>query len=279
MSRADGKAAELASAARRDRLRPIRELSAPECRALSGVVFDVDDTVTRAGTLEESAYSALFRLREAGLRLVAVTGRPLGFAELMARMWPIDLAVGENGAGSLRLTAAGLQADYYAGAAERAADWAALAVLRAELAAAAPWALLADDQWARRCDLAYDVAERVQLAAAQIDELRSRIEASGARCLISNVHAHALRGDYDKARGVVRACEQAFGEPFGAPERWLFIGDSGNDAAAFSWFPLSAGVANVREHLARLPLPPRFVSEADRGLGFAEIARTVLERR
>ena len=261
-----------------ERLRPLAELDEAACRALQGVVFDVDDTVTRAGTLEEEAYSAFFRLREAGLRLIAVTGRPLGFAELLARMWPIQLAVGENGAGHLRLTAAGVEAGLYADPAQCEADGARLWALRDELARSAPWAVPSDDSWARRCDLAYDVGERQQLSAARIDELRARIEAAGARCVVSSVHAHATFGEYDKARGVVRAAEQVFGAPF-EPERWLFVGDSGNDAAAFEFFPLSAGVANVREHLPRLPVPPRYVSTADRGRGFAEIARAVLERR
>ncbi|HKU37931.1 MAG TPA: HAD-IIB family hydrolase [Polyangiales bacterium] len=263
------------------RLRPIQDIEPAVCRALAGVVFDVDDTVTRAGILEETAYSALFRLREAGLRLIAVTGRPLGFAELMARMWPVDLAVGENGAGYLKLTPGGLEAGYYAGGAERAEHAARLGALRQQLAAAAPWAVPADDSWARRCDLAYDVGERQKLPLPRIEELRQRIEASGARCLISSVHAHAMLGHYDKASGVAQACEAALGLQLTAAERtrWLFVGDSGNDAAAFSAFPLSAGVANVREHLARLPVWPRYVSNADRGAGFAEIARVVTERR
>jgi hydroxymethylpyrimidine pyrophosphatase-like HAD family hydrolase len=126
--------------------------------------------------------------------------------------------------------------------------------------------------------VAWDVGERVQLPAAKVEALRELIEASGARCLVSSVHAHAHLGDYDKASGVRRACAAELAAPF-APERWLFIGDSGNDAAAFAYFPVSAGVWNVREHLARLPVPPRFVSDADRGRGFAEIAKHVLERR
>jgi HAD superfamily hydrolase (TIGR01484 family) len=283
MSRADGKltvpthAPALAS---EGRLRPIHELDAAACQALAGVVFDVDDTVTRAGTLEEEAYGAMFRLREAGLMLVAVTGRPLGFAELMARMWPIDLAVGENGAGYLRLTAAGLSAGYYASAEVRAQHWALLTKLRERVAVEAPWAQLTDDHWARRCDVAWDIGERVQLEAARIEALCGIIRSAGARCLVSSVHAHALLGEYDKAIGVARACEEALGERIeSARERWLFIGDSGNDAAAFEYFPLSAGVANVREHLARLPVPPRYVSAADRGRGFAEIARVVTEHR
>jgi haloacid dehalogenase-like hydrolase len=278
MSRPDGK---LTTSNPAERLRPISEIEASACQALAGVVFDVDDTVTRGGTLEESAYSALFRLREAGLLLVAVTGRPLGFAELMARMWPIDLAVGENGAGWLQLCASGLRAGYYADAATRETHAAVLAKLRTTLATEAPWAQPADDSWARRCDIAYDVGERLQLPAARIEALRALIEGAGARCLVSSVHAHALLGDYDKATGVVQACREALGQHLGpdARERWLFVGDSGNDAAAFSYFPLSAGVANVREHLARLPTPPRYVSEADRGRGFAEIARVLTERR
>jgi HAD superfamily hydrolase (TIGR01484 family) len=280
MSRADGKLTGPAPA-REGRLRPIRELDAAACQALAGVVFDVDDTVTRAGTLEEEAYSAMFRLREAGLTLIAVTGRPLGFAELMARMWPIDLAVGENGAGYLRLTAAGLRAGYYASPEVRAEHSAILAAVRERVAVEAPWAQLTDDHWARRCDVAWDIGERVQLEAARIEALCGIIEAAGARSLVSSVHAHALLGDYDKAIGVTRACEEALGKRVGPAERgrWLFIGDSGNDAAAFEYFPLSAGVANVREHVARLPVPPRYVSDADRGRGFAEIARVVMEHR
>jgi hypothetical protein len=59
----------------------------------------------------------------------------------------------------------------------------------------------------------------------------------------------------------------------------LFVGDSGNDAAAFAFFPVSAGVSNVRAHLHALPRPPRYVSEADRGRGFAEIVDYVLRAR
>ncbi|HET6338512.1 MAG TPA: HAD hydrolase family protein [Polyangiales bacterium] len=281
MSRPNGKQALPAAAevTETSRLRPIREFDPAACQALAGVVFDVDDTVTRGGTLEEAAFSAMFRLREAGLKLVAVTGRPLGFAELMARMWPIDLAVGENGAGHLRLTAAGVQAGFYASPEVRAQHAVTLARLRERVAAEAPWAKLTDDSWARRCDVAWDVGERVQLPAAQIEVLRGLIEASGASCLVSSVHAHAHLGGYDKATGVVRACKAELGANDFVPEHWLFIGDSGNDAAAFAYFPLSAGVANVREHLARLPVPPRYVSEADRGSGFAEIAKTLLEHR
>lgn len=261
-------------------MRPIRELEPGTAQALLGIVFDVDDTLTRHGRVEEEAYSALWELRAAGLLLMAVTGRPLGFAELMARMWPIDVAVGENGAGYVRVTERGLARGYYAPDDVRAAHAELLARVRERIARDAPFAQITDDSWARRCDVTWDVGERVQLTAAEVERLRQLIESEGARCVVSSVHAHAMTGVYDKAQGAIQAAREALGHDIAAaPERWLFVGDSGNDAAAFSYFPLSAGVANVAAYLTKLPLAPAYVSTADHGRGFAEIARTLLQLR
>jgi hydroxymethylpyrimidine pyrophosphatase-like HAD family hydrolase len=87
------------------------------------------------------------------------------------------------------------------------------------------------------------------------------------------VHAHAIPGPWDKAKGVARALQEVLGIDLDTElDRWVFVGDSGNDAAAFEVFPKSVGVANVRDHLDRLPTPPRYVTDSDRGLGFAELA-------
>lgn len=261
-------------------MQPIAELDPSCARDLLGVVFDVDDTLTRHGRIEDAAFQALWQLERAGLELIAVTGRPLGFAEIIARTWPVAAAVGENGAGFIRVTERGLQLGYYTSDAQRAEHEKLLAHVRTRVAAEHPFAQLADDNWARRCDIAWDVGERVKLSAAQVTGIRATIEGAGARCLVSSVHAHALAGEYDKATGAVLVAREALGlDLAGQPERWLFVGDSGNDAAAFAYFPVSAGVSNVREFLHALPRPPRFVSAADRGEGFAEIARHVLRQR
>jgi hydroxymethylpyrimidine pyrophosphatase-like HAD family hydrolase len=152
--------------------------------------------------------------------------------------------------------------------------------VRERVARELPFVQLADDCWARRCDIAWDVGERAHLSSDEIASLRTLIESAGARCLVSSVHAHALAGDYDKATGAILAAREALGcDLRREPGRWLFVGDSGNDAAAFAFFPLSAGVANVRAHLATLPVAPRYVSQADRGRGFAEIAARILLAR
>ncbi|MEN8376663.1 MAG: HAD-IIB family hydrolase [Gemmatimonadota bacterium] len=248
--------------------------------SIEGVVFDVDDTVTRAGRLEPEAFSAMWALAEAGLTLLCVTGRPLGWTDLFARLWPVALAVGENGAGWAWREGEGLREGYFQGPARREASVELLSRIRERAGEIFPDIPVAGDQRARRCDLAFDVGETHTVQPERIQGLVTLIETEGARSSVSSVHAHAVPGDWDKAVGAVRAARDALGLDLeDRRERWVFVGDSGNDAAAFAYFPHSVGVANVRNHLHRLPAPPRYVTAADRGRGFAEVARALLEAR
>jgi hypothetical protein len=82
-------------------MKPLSLLAPDAARALGGVIFDLDDTVLDHGALTEAAYGALFRLRETGLALIACTGRPAGWGEVIQRQWPIDATIVENGAVAL----------------------------------------------------------------------------------------------------------------------------------------------------------------------------------
>jgi hypothetical protein len=247
---------------------------------IRGVVFDIDDTVTRNGVLEADAYAAMHLLASAGFELVAVTGRPLGWTDVIARLWPVRVAVGENGAGWTWVDDAGTHEGYFCTEAERAEQATVLDTIRRKAAMAMPHVHTTNDHRHRRCDLAFDVGESVSLPRAEIDALVGLIEGLGARSSVSTVHAHAIPGPWDKAEGVARALGDALGIDLGSElERWVFVGDSGNDAAAFERFPKSVGVANVREHLDRLPTPPRYVTDGDRGRGFAELAAHLADRR
>lgn len=260
-------------------MEPVASISTSVCRNLLGVVFDVDDTLTAGGRIQREAFTALWRIREAGLISIAVTGRPLGFAELMARMWPITFAVGENGAGFVQV-GEHVRTEYWDDEATRAAQQIQLRTIRKSIERALPWVRISDDNWARRCDLAFDIGERVRATPEQVLALKTLIEDSGAHALVSSVHAHAQLGDHDKARGIARGMQTLLGIDLDAQrERFAFIGDSGNDAAAFAYFPVSIGVANVRHHLHSLPTPPAFISTLERGQGFAEIVDTLLSRR
>jgi len=238
-----------------------------------GVVFDIDDTVTRHGILEPGAYAAMHLLAGAGFELIAVTGRPLGWTDVIAHLWPVRVAVGENGAGWTWVDDTGTHEGYFCAEAERTEQVALLDAIRRQAAADMPQVQTTHDHRHRRCDLAFDVGESVSLPRGEIDALVALIERMGARSSVSTVHAHAVPGPWDKAKGVARALHEVLGIDLGAElERWVFVGDSCNDAAAFERFPKSVGVANVREHLDRLPVPPRYITDGDSGRGFAELA-------
>jgi HAD superfamily hydrolase (TIGR01484 family) len=248
--------------------------------AIRGVVFDIDDTVTRKGVLEPDAYAAMHRLSGAGFELVAVTGRPLGWTDVIARLWPVRVAVGENGAGWSWVDDAGLHEGYFCDEAERAEQALLLETIRRKVASSMPHVKTTNDHRHRRCDLAFDVGESASLPRSDIDALVRLIEGLGARSSVSTVHAHAVPGPWDKAAGVEHALRQVLGIDLSREiEHWVFVGDSGNDAAAFERFPTSVGVANVREHLDRLPVPPRYVTDGERGRGFAELAAHLADQR
>jgi hypothetical protein len=258
-------------------MRPIEEMPTEIARALEGVVVDLDDTLTRDGIVEAEAYAALHGLRGASLSIALVTGRPLGWTEVLAGIWPIDLAIGENGAGWHFREGRTVRSGYFhEDAEERARQNRVLDRVRARVQAELPDVRETSDASLRRCDLAFDVGESVRLSEARVSELVGVIERCGVRAIASSVHVHAIPGRWDKAEGAASAIERVLGVP---RERlrasWLFVGDSGNDAAAFAFFEHTAGVANVRDHLHRLARPPTWVARSDRGRGFAEIAAVI----
>lgn len=261
-----------------DALPPPSSMDAALARSLEGVVFDVDDTVTRDGRVEREAFDAMWRLADAGLALAVVTGRPLGWTDVLARHWPVQVAVGENGAGWTWRDGNGAREGYFETEAERARSRTVVTRVLERVAREMPDARVAGDQPARRCDAAFDVGETVHLGRARIEALVRVVEAEGARAVVSSVHVHVVAGGWDKGSGALRAIGEALGRP-PAPEKWLFVGDSGNDAAAFERFPYAAGVSNVRPWLDRLPRAPSWISLADRGRGFAEIATAVISKR
>jgi HAD superfamily hydrolase (TIGR01484 family) len=252
------------------------ELSSETALEIEGVVFDVDDTLTRHGVIEEEAYSALFRLRDAGLARIAVTGRPLGWIEPLVHLWPIDLGIGENGAGWLWRDGRVARESFFDGE----VDFALLERVRARVRTELPDIEEANDGRLRRRDVAFDIGETVRLSRNTIETLVRVIEECGARTFVSSVHVHAVVGTWDKAKGVIRAANEVLGVSEGRlKERFLFVGDSGNDAAAFAFFAQSAGVANVRAHLPQLTVPPRFVAQQEYGRGFAEIVDALIAKR
>jgi HAD superfamily hydrolase (TIGR01484 family) len=270
-------------------MRPLRELvpAAP----VRGLFCDIDDTLTDTGSAVPShrgrvvpaAYQALCDAADAGLRVVPVTGRPAGWAEALALTWPVDAVVAENGAMAVLVHRSPGQRPrterlWWDDEAVRQEQRARLARLQPEVLAAVPRTRVTDDSAIRYVDLAFDVGENVQCTREEIERITSIMRAHGAHVLVSTVHAHAFYGDHDKAKMAERVARLHLGESDAGAlrESYVFVGDSPNDQAGFTYFPLSVGVANVTHYLDRLSPPPTYVTSGEGGHGFAEVVRHLL---
>jgi HAD superfamily hydrolase (TIGR01484 family) len=261
-------------------VKPLAALDPHEARRLRGLLFDLDDTFLSHGLLSRAAYDALWSMHDAGLKLVAVTGRPTGWGEVLARQWPIAGCVVENGALYLSRQGAAVVRRDACDAAERQLRRARLDGLVAHVRQTVPEARLTDDASARQSDVTWDVGENETLPEDSVRRIMREIEAAGARWSRSSVHLHATFDVDDKASGAIRFCARELGEePGSAVVHFAFVGDSGNDASCFAAFRTTFGVANVRSSLARLSVPPRYAATRPMGEGFAEVAAQILDKR
>jgi HAD superfamily hydrolase (TIGR01484 family) len=256
-------------------MKPLAELDA---RGVSAVLLDIDDTLTTEGKLTAQAYAALEKLQRAGKRVIPVTGRPAGWCDHIARMWPVDAVVGENGAFYFWHADGKLHRRYFDDARARAAKRKALAEVTARILEAVPGCAIAADQAYRETDLAIDFCEDVPpLPLEAAERIATLMRQAGLTAKVSSIHVNGWFGDYDK----LSMTRQLFRERFGRDldngnDTIVFAGDSPNDAPMFGFFDRSVGVANVRRFGAALAQPPKFVTPSACGAGFAELAAHLL---
>jgi HAD superfamily hydrolase (TIGR01484 family) len=245
-----------------------------------GVFTDIDDTLTEHGRLDPAAFRALADLRSHGLRVVPVTGRPWGWADLIARQWPVDGVVAENGGLWCWVDEAGrMHTGWLQDAATRAANRARLDDAASRILERVPGTALASDQPFRALDLAIDWCEAVpRLDPQRVTAVVDAFRALGASCKVSSIHVNGWFGDFDKRVGCAAFVRDRWGEEL-APANWTFVGDSANDEPMFARHPDSFGVANVSDFLSTMRSRPRFVAAARGGAGFAEIASAILAAR
>ncbi|MBL9021161.1 MAG: HAD family phosphatase [Myxococcales bacterium] len=261
-------------------LRALSELSAEQARSVEWLAFDLDDTLLDHGRLGLEAFAALHALAAGGVRLVAATGRPSGFAEVVARQWPVTAAIAENGAVAWTRDETGrVRVSDDTSDELRVARRAELLAIAAEVRERFPEIDLADDNWARRTDVSLDIGEHRRVPPDTVEAARALASSLGARTFASSVHVHLTFDASDKATGFAALVRRLGFDAASIVPNAAFVGDSGNDAPAFAAFGLTFGVANVRTHLSKLPVPPMFVSPSEMGTGFAEIARRLLELR
>jgi len=262
---------------------PLSEFPIKERRAVRGVLCDIDDTLTTDGRLTAVAYAAMERLQRAGLAVVPITGRPAGWCDHIARLWPVAAVVGENGAFYFRYDQAArkMLRRYVHDATTRAAQREQLQRIGAGIVAEVPGAAIAADQLYRETDLAIDYCEDVTpLPRAAVDRITSLMRTRGLTAKVSSIHVNGWFGAYDKLAMTQRLMREEFSVDLDRTrEHYVFVGDSPNDAPMFAYFPHAVGVANIREFAGRLEHEPKYVTTAASGAGFCELAEFLLASR
>ena len=250
-------------------------------RHVRGVLTDIDDTLTTDGAITPDALAALEALRAAGLPVIAITGRPAGWSEPFARTWPLSAIVAENGAVALARQGGALRKWYFEpDAARRQANYARLQAVAARVLREVPLARLAQDSAGRETDIAIDHGEFTHLPPAAIEQAAALMRAEGLTATISSIHINGWIGGHDKLAGAHWIVQLLLGRRL-ADEmaHWVYVGDSTNDQRMFQHFPNSVGVANVARFAPHMEHLPRYVAQGERGAGFAQAARAVLQGR
>jgi HAD superfamily hydrolase (TIGR01484 family) len=261
-------------------MKPLDSMPVATRRAIRGVLTDIDETVSTHGRLTAEAYIALERLHRAGKLVIPITGRPAGWCDHIARFWPVDAVVGENGALYMRYdpVAHKLVRRFFDDEPTRLRHRERLAAIADRILAAVPGTALASDQRYREADVAIDFCEDVPpLDRAAIDRIVAMMEAEGMTAKVSSIHVNGWFGSYDKLTMTRHLLSEVFAIDVDAERAdFVFVGDSANDAPMYAFFPNAVGVANVRQFADRIATLPTYVTHAESGAGFAEVANFLL---
>jgi HAD superfamily hydrolase (TIGR01484 family) len=250
-----------------------------ERRQITGVFTDIDDTLTTDGAITPDALQALADLKAAGLSVIAITGRPVGWSEPFALAWPVDTIVAENGAVALLPDAQNhtLTKRYQQDAGTRAAHYKRLQSVAQHVLHEVPGTKLATDSAGRETDIAIDHSEFTHLSPEQIASVVTIMQREGLSASVSSIHINAWLGPHNKWQGARWIARELLGRTLEDElAHWVFVGDSSNDQLMFEHFTHSVGVANIHRFEAALNTKPRYITQSERGAGFAEVARSLL---
>lgn len=259
----------------------LKNLSPEKKHKIKCLFADIDDTITTEGRLSALAYSAMERWQDAGNLMIPITGRPAGWCDHIARMWPVDAVVGENGAFYFYhdKKKGRLQQRFLFDAATRIQNRKKMGAIRDRILQQVPGTAIASDQNYREADLAIDFCEDVPpLDKNDVDKIVEIMEAGGMTAKISSIHVNGWFGDYDKLTMTKLLLKEQYGIDLDlSKDQYAFAGDSPNDSPMFGYFPVSVGVRNVEDLIDRVEFKPTYITRKRAGEGFAELVDFLLE--
>lgn len=263
-------------------MQPLAGWPAAARAGIAGVLTDIDDTLTTNHAVTPDVLQALDALRAAGVHVIPITGRPVGWSEPFALQWPVEAIVAENGAVALTHGAMPRQLRklYVQPEPVRSANYARMQQVAQRIVREVPGATISQDSPGRETDIAIDHSEFAHLPQEKIDRVVTIMREEGMNATVSSIHVNGWYGDHNKLSGARWVVRELLGRDLDAElQRWVYVGDSTNDVLMFEHFPHSVGVANIRRFEDQLAFKPTYVTEGERGAGFAEVAQAILSSR
>jgi len=239
------------------------------------LLFDLDGTFVNNESLQSSTYNSLEKVKRMGLKTVVVTGRPAGWCDLMARWWPVDSVIGENGALSYSMSNGKIQRDIFDPSLSLKKSEELLSSLLDEIKSNFGEVFLAADQPFRQWDLALDISEEYWMPLAKVQKIYDFCRSRGANAAISNIHLNIWYGSYTKLDMSIRMLKKWNIDI----EEGIYIGDSPNDEPMFKEFPLSVGVKSVKRYVDIMTYYPSYVTDKDANQGFEELVDFILSTK
>ena len=243
-----------------------------------GVFTDIDDTLTTDGGITSDALQALHHLKDQGLMVIPITGRPVGWSMAFASTWPVDAMVAENGAVALlhKAKTNDVNKIYQQDLATRTHNFQEMQRIAQRVLKEIPGTVMAQDSRGRETDIAFDHSEFHHLSQAQIDQILKLLQEEGMTATVSSIHINAWFGDHNKWHGAQWILKELTGRDLKAElDQWVYVGDSTNDQVMFEHFTHSVGVANIRRFQNDLKHLPAYITTQERGAGFAEVQKSL----
>ncbi len=251
-------------------------LAKARLEGVRAVFADVDGTLTTDGRITSTVLGAIEWLVGHRVEVVLVSGRPSSWGECWIRQLPVAAVIVENGGMAWVRDGDHLEKHFAQTAAVRARNRVRLGRVVALAMKRVKGARLSTDSLGREVDLAIDHSEDGHVGVKGVDALEAILQAHGVTAVRSSVHVNCWIGDFDKRSAVAAFLREQWNEKLEATDpRYVYVGDSFNDAPMFEAFSLSVGVANVMDVIDRLDAAPKFVTRAREGRGFCELVDAI----